>query len=71
MCADKPPALYAAINEATTNIPSQYAISTARAPITAEKEQKVDAYTGPDVCKQADIYEEIKESDILPVNLLI
>ena len=66
MCADKPSALYAAINEGTTNFPSQYAIPTARVPIAAEKEQKVDVYTGHEVCKQADIYEEIKESDIPP-----
>ena len=61
MCADKPSTLYAVINKATTNIPSQYAIPTARTPVAAEK---VHANTGP--CKQADIDEETKGSDIPP-----
>ena len=64
MCADKPSALYAVINKATTNIPSQYATPTVRTPIAAEKEQKVDAYTGLELSKQTDIYEEIKMSDM-------
>ena len=60
MCADKPSGSYEDINKATTNIPSQYATPTARAPIAAEEEQKVDAYTGPELSKQVDIYEEIE-----------
>ena len=70
MCADKPSALYAVINKATTNIPSQYATPTVRTPIAAEKEQKVDAYTGPELSQQDDIYEETRRSDIPPSKFL-
>ena len=66
MCADKPSDLYEVINEATTNIPSQYATPTARASNAAEEEQKVDAYPGRELSKQADIFEKIKRSDMFP-----
>ena len=66
MCAEKPSALYAVINKATTNIPSHYAVPAVRNPVGVEKERKMKASTCCGLCKEPVVCEEVKGCDVSP-----